>query len=132
MVAVTDDVAQQLLSRQTSDDQGTLVTLLYSLRRSLAGEAVYEHLYDDLEAVLGEYADLDPDEVTVIAEWFRTAATNFVEVVPRLVRPYPEDEMRCLIYLSAEHPRPDDALGHLRRFALAILAILDLMGDAAS
>lgn len=132
MVAVTDDIAAQLLSRQSSDDQGTLGMLLYSLRRSLAEEAVYEHLYDDLEAVLGEYADLDPDEVTVIAEWFRTAATNFVEVVPRLVRPYPEDEMRRLIYLSAEHPRPDDGLGHLRRFALAILAILDLMGDAAS
>ncbi|NNN34640.1 hypothetical protein HLK59_30630 [Streptomyces sp. S3(2020)] len=129
---MTDDVAAQLLSRQTSDDQGTLVTLLYSLRRSLAEEAVYEHLYDDLEAVLGEYADLAPVEVTVIAEWFRTAATNFVEVVPRLVLPYPEDEMRHLIYLSAEHPRPDDALGHLRRFALAILVILDLMGDAAS
>ncbi|MFI8836357.1 hypothetical protein ACIGPN_36065 [Streptomyces afghaniensis] len=40
------------------------------------------------------------------------------------MRPYPVDEMRRLIYLSAEHLHPDDAPGHLRRFALAILAIL--------
>lgn len=132
MVAVTASVAVELLSRPTSDGQETLNMLLSSLRRSLASEAIDEHLYDDLEAVLGEYADLDADEVPVIAEWFRAAATKFVEIVPRLVRPYPVHEMQHLIYLSAEHPHSEDALGHLRRLALAVLALLDLMGDAAS
>ncbi|MFF3332641.1 DUF6415 family natural product biosynthesis protein [Streptomyces sp. NPDC002888] len=132
MVAVTADVATQLLSRRTSDDHETLGTLLYSLRRSLASEAIDEQLYDDLESVLGEYAHPPPREVTAIAERLRKATTKFVEIVPYLVRPYPIDEMRRLIYLSAEHPHPEDTPGHLRRFALAILAILDLMGDTAS
>ncbi|QYX82823.1 hypothetical protein K1J60_08045 [Streptomyces akebiae] len=129
---MTADVATQLLSRRTSDDHETLGTLLYSLRRSLASEAIDEQLYDGLEAVLGEYPHLAPHEVTTIAERFRKATTKFVEVVPYLVRPYPIDEMRRLIYLSAEHPHSDNAPGHLRRLALAILAILDLMGDTAS
>jgi hypothetical protein len=131
MVVVTVGVAAQLLRRGVSHDHETLGTLLHTLRRSLAGEAIDEQLYDDLEAVLGEYAHLAPHEVTAIARRFRRAATKVVEVVPHLVRPYPIDEMRRLIYLSAEHPHPGGAPGHLRRFALAILAILDLMGDTA-
>ncbi|WP_243460106.1 DUF6415 family natural product biosynthesis protein [Streptomyces sp. M54] len=132
MVAVTAGVAAQLLTRRTSNDHDTLGTLLYSLRRSLASEAIDEHLYDDLDAVLDEYARPAPQEITAIAERFRKATTKIVEVVPYLVRPYPVEAMRCLIYLSAEHPHLDDALGHLRRFALTILTILDLMGESAS
>ncbi|WP_241518509.1 DUF6415 family natural product biosynthesis protein [Streptomyces sp. CB03238] len=131
MVAVTAGVAAQLLTRRTSVDHDTLGTLLYSLRRSLASEAIDEQLYDDLDAVLDEYARPAPHEVTSIAKRFRQTTTKIVEVVPYLVRPYPVEAMRRLIYLSAEHPHPDDALGHLRRFAVAILAILDLMGDTA-
>ncbi|MFI7315707.1 DUF6415 family natural product biosynthesis protein [Streptomyces venezuelae] len=132
MVAVSAGVAAQLLTRRTSNDHNTLGTLLYSLRRSLASEAIDEQLYDDLDAVLDEYARPAPHEITAIAERFRKTTTKIVEVVPYLVRPYPVEAMRRLIYLSAEHPRPDDALGHLRRFALTILAILDLMGESAS
>ncbi|NGO48916.1 DUF6415 family natural product biosynthesis protein [Streptomyces ureilyticus] len=132
MVAVTADVAVQLLSQGASNDHTTLGVVLYGLRRSLASEAIDEQLYDDLEAVLGEYGHPAPDLGTVLAARFRKATTTFVEIVPYLVQPYPVDEMRRLIYLSAEHPHPDDAPGHLRRLALAILAILDLMGDTAS
>ncbi|ORT61998.1 hypothetical protein BKD26_02675 [Streptomyces sp. CB03238] len=128
---MTAGVAAQLLTRRTSVDHDTLGTLLYSLRRSLASEAIDEQLYDDLDAVLDEYARPAPHEVTSIAKRFRQTTTKIVEVVPYLVRPYPVEAMRRLIYLSAEHPHPDDALGHLRRFAVAILAILDLMGDTA-
>jgi hypothetical protein len=132
MVAVTVDMATQLLSRRSSNDQDTAGMLLAGLRRSLAHEAITDELYDDLEAVLGEHGHTGPNETAVIAGRFRTATTTFVEIVPYLVQPYPLDEMRCLIYVSAEHPRPDGARGHLRRFALAVLALLDLMGDAAS
>jgi hypothetical protein len=132
MVAVSTDVAVQLLRPRTSNDHETLGVVLFGLRRSLASEAIDEQLYEDLEAVLGEYARPVTHLVAAIALRFREATTTFVEIVPYLVRPYPVDEMRRLIYLSAEHPHPDDAPGHLRRFALAILAILDLMGDTAS
>jgi len=54
------------------------------------------------------------------------------EVVPHLMQPYPVDEMRHLIYVSAEHPAPEGAHGHVRRLALAILTLLDLMGDDAA
>ncbi|MEU3091331.1 DUF6415 family natural product biosynthesis protein [Streptomyces massasporeus] len=132
MVAVSADVAVRLLRPRTSNDDETLGVVLFGLRRSLASEAIDEQLYEDLEAVLGEYARPVPHLVAAIATRFRQATTTFVEIVPYLVRPYPVDAMRRLIYLSAEHPHPDDAPGHLRRFALAILAILDLMGDTAS
>ncbi|WP_405576160.1 DUF6415 family natural product biosynthesis protein [Streptomyces sp. NBC_01092] len=131
MVAVTADVAVPLLSPRASNDHETMGVVLYGLRRSLASEAIDEQLYDDLKAVLGEYAHPAPHLVTAIAARFRKATTTFVEIVPYLVRPYPVDEMRRLIYVSAEHPHPDDASGHLRRLALAILSVLDLMGEAA-
>lgn len=131
MVAVAADVAVRL-GQRASNDRETLGGVLYGLRRSLAREAIDEQLYDDLEAVLGEYAHPAPHEITASAERFRKATTDLVEIVPYLVRPYPVGEMRRLIYLSADHPHPDDAPSHLRRLALAILTILDLMGDSAS
>jgi hypothetical protein len=109
MVAVTVDTATQLLSRRSSNDPQTAGMLLAGLRRSLAREAVTDELYDDLEAVLGEHAHTGPHENTITAGRFRKATTTFVEIVPYLVQPYPVDEMRCLIYVSAEHPRPDAA-----------------------
>ncbi|WP_234329992.1 DUF6415 family natural product biosynthesis protein [Streptomyces viridochromogenes] len=129
MVAVTADVAAQLLSRPSSNDHETLGVLLAGLRRSLAHEAIDDELYDDLESVLGEHAHPAPGQIVDIARRFREATTTLVEFVPHLVRPYPLDEIQCLIQVSAEHPSPDGAHGHLRRFALAVLALLDLMGD---
>jgi hypothetical protein len=129
MVAVTVDVAAQLLSRESSTDHETLGILLAGLRRSLAHEVIDDKLYDGLEAVLGEHAHPTPHEIVAIAGRFREKTTMLVEVVPHLVQPYPIDEMRRLIDLSAERPHPDDAHGHLRRFALAVLALLDLIGD---
>ncbi|MEU6145068.1 hypothetical protein ABZ848_32540 [Streptomyces sp. NPDC047081] len=106
--------------------------VLRGLRRFLASEVIDEQLYEDLEAVLGEYTPPAGHLDTAIAARFRTATTKLVEIIPYLGQPYPVDEMLRLIYVSAEHPHPDDASGHLRRLALAILSILDLMGDAAS
>lgn len=132
MVAVTVDVAGQLLSRRASNDHETARMLLAGLRRSLAHDAITDELYDDLEAVLGEHAHLGSHETEIIAGRFRKATTALVESMPHLVRPYPVEEMRRLIYLSAEHPAPEGAHGHVRRLALAILALLDLMGDDAA
>ncbi|MCX5239077.1 hypothetical protein OG824_28150 [Streptomyces prunicolor] len=132
MVAVTADVAMGLPSPQVSDDREAMGVVLYGLRRFLAGEVIDEQLYEDLEAVHGEYAHPGPHLVTAIAARFRTAITTFVEIVPYVGQPCPVDEMLRLIYVSVEHPHPDDASGHPRRLALAILSILDLMGEAAS
>ncbi|MFF4806432.1 hypothetical protein ACFY1U_50110 [Streptomyces sp. NPDC001351] len=131
MVAVTREVAAELTGRCSTDD-ATLGVVLFSLRRSLAREAISEELYDDLEAVLGEFSRPDPDEVGVIADGFRKTTTKLVEIVPYLVKPYPIDEIRRVIDVSAEHPCPEHAQGHVVRFGLAILSILDLMGDDAS
>ncbi|MEV0487389.1 DUF6415 family natural product biosynthesis protein [Streptomyces sp. NPDC050508] len=131
MVAVTADVAAQLLNRQASTDEVTMGALLYCLRRSLAYEAIDEQLWDDLDAVLGEFAPPAPYEMADIATRLRTATTGLVEIVAYDVRPYPVRQMRRLIFLSAEHPPPDGVRGHLNRFAMAILAVLDLLGDDA-
>ncbi|MER5376250.1 hypothetical protein [Streptomyces sp. NPDC002553] len=128
MVAVTADVATRLLSRRSSDDDETLGVVLAGQRRSLAQEATDDELHDDLEAVLGEHAHPTPAEIVATVRRFREA-TTLVEFVPHILRPYPLDEIQCLIQVSAEHPRPDGAHGHLRRFPLAVLTPLDPMGD---
>ncbi|MER6358577.1 DUF6415 family natural product biosynthesis protein [Streptomyces sp. NPDC001634] len=131
MVAVTD-VVTELPNLRCSNDDETMGVLLAGLRCSLAHEAITDELYDDLEAVLGEHTHPAPHDAAVITGRFRKATTTFVEIVPHLVRPYPLDELMRLIDVSAEHAPYEAAHGHVRRFALAILALLDLMGDAAS
>ncbi|MFF5304774.1 hypothetical protein ACFY5F_36000 [Streptomyces sp. NPDC013161] len=114
-----------------STDDATVGALLSGLRRFLASEAIDDQLWDDLDAVLGEFAPPPSREIPAITARFRTAATRLVEVVPRLVRPYPLRPMRHLIFLSTEHPRPENAQGHLNRFAMGILMVLELMRDDA-
>ncbi|MFG2783804.1 DUF6415 family natural product biosynthesis protein [Streptomyces prunicolor] len=106
-------------------------TLLFGLRHFLASEAIDDQLWDDLEAVLGEFAPAAPHETADFTMRLRPAITGLVEIVQYDVRPYPVRQMRRLIFLSAEHPPPDGVRGHLNRFAMAILAVLDLLGDAA-
>ncbi|MFG2313155.1 hypothetical protein ACGFS9_31485 [Streptomyces sp. NPDC048566] len=54
-----------------------------------------------------------------------------MQVVPHRVAVYPTEELRGLLALRDEQPSPAQALSYLRRYALAIFAILDLMGDDA-
>ncbi|MEV8291025.1 DUF6415 family natural product biosynthesis protein, partial [Streptomyces niveus] len=70
-----------------------------------------------------------PDDATRISDRFRRATTHLMQVVPHRVATYPTEELRLLISLGDEQPTPDQAVAHLRRFALAVLAIIDLMGD---
>ncbi|MEV6424734.1 hypothetical protein [Streptomyces sp. NPDC051662] len=128
------------LSGDFSNDDATANRLFLGLRRSLAAEAITDELYENLEAVLGEYA-VRPSlaEGEVIANRLRETATKLVEVVPRLIRPYSVgqqrdaiDQLCAVIDLSAEQPVREDAHGHLVRFASCILTLLDQMGDVAS
>lgn len=52
-----------------------------------------------------------------------------MHVVPHHAAMYPTDELRRLLALRDERPSPNQALSYLRRYALAIVALLDLMGD---
>ncbi|MFD3909989.1 hypothetical protein [Streptomyces sp. NPDC058603] len=70
-----------------------------------------------------------PVEATRISNSFRRATTHLMQVVPHRVAMYPTEELRLLIAVRDERPDPDQAVAHLRRFAFAIVAILDLMGD---
>ncbi|WP_416985465.1 DUF6415 family natural product biosynthesis protein [Streptomyces sp. T028] len=129
MVAVMSDVAAPLPNLQWCTGPEVLEALQRALLRSLALETLDHQLFEDLEAVLGEHARPTPQEIVAIAWGLRQATTKLVESAPYLVTPYPLAEVRSLINLSAEHPGSENALGHLRRFALAVLALLDLVGD---
>ncbi|MFE6164130.1 DUF6415 family natural product biosynthesis protein [Streptomyces sp. NPDC056486] len=131
MVAITREAAAELSSQCSTDDLAAGM-LLFGLRRALAREAVSDELYDNLEAVLGQDATPTGDEVPAVANRLRTATTQLIEIVPYLVTPYPTDQMRCVINLSAEQPCPQNERGHLVRFASSILTLLDLMGEVAS
>ncbi|MFE4540362.1 hypothetical protein ACFRKB_35730 [Streptomyces scopuliridis] len=72
---------------------------------------------------------LSEEEAARISDRFRRATTQLIQVVPHRVAMYPAEELRLLLALRDERPEPGQAVPHLRRFALAILALLDLMGD---
>ncbi|GAA1153322.1 hypothetical protein GCM10009654_06100 [Streptomyces hebeiensis] len=72
---------------------------------------------------------LSVEEAARINDRFRRATTQLMQVAPHRVATYPAEELRLLLALRDERPEPGQAVPHLRRFALAILALLDLMGD---
>ncbi|ULR48399.1 DUF6415 family natural product biosynthesis protein [Streptomyces deccanensis] len=134
MVAATADadIVASLPNLRWRNDHETLAAAHAALLRSLAGEFIDQQMFEDLEAVLGEHANPTPRQAAAIARRFEEATAKLVQYVPHLVTPYPVDEVTCLVILSAEHPRPEYVDGHLRRFALAVLTLIDLMGDALS
>lgn len=120
------------LNGDFSNDDATAGRVVFGLRRLLAAEAVSDELYDDLEAVLGQFAVRpSPTATAALADRLRTAAAQLVEVVPLLTTPYPAPQIRRVIELSAERPAPRDAHAHLVRFASCILTLLDQLGDIA-
>jgi hypothetical protein len=77
-------------------------------------------------------ASMPPEEVARLGDRFRRATNQLVQVLPLRVVPYPTEEMRHLLAVRDEHPKPDQGVCHLRRFALALLTLFDLMGDDPS
>ncbi|MFD3514880.1 hypothetical protein [Streptomyces sp. NPDC058657] len=72
---------------------------------------------------------LTGDEAARIAARFRAATAQFIQAAPHRIAWYPTEELRLLSALRDERPAPDQFLPYLRRYALALLAVLDLMGD---
>ncbi|MFJ3710374.1 hypothetical protein [Streptomyces sp. NPDC090053] len=74
---------------------------------------------------------LSDEEAARISTMFGRATTQLVQIVPHRVAEYPTEELRLLVALRDERPAPGETLAHLRRYGLAILDLLDLMGDDA-
>ncbi|WP_433860176.1 hypothetical protein [Streptomyces kronopolitis] len=133
--------------------------LAHALSRSLACEAIPEDLITMVEEVLSDRpgpagpggrkldnllarmglptprqrsprtTPLSPEDATRIAERFRRATRLLLQIAPHRIAIYPTDELRRLIVLRDLRPAPDQMLRYLRQYALAIVAVLDLMGD---
>ncbi|MCL7381274.1 hypothetical protein [Streptomyces sp. 35G-GA-8] len=160
MVAVDEATAAELLGRPDTSKDEAKRRLVYLLSRSLADEGISDDLIDTLEEVLAdrpgrparswrlddlairlglpacrqqppEVVPLSCEDAARINDRFRRATRQLVQVVPHRVAMYPTEELRHLLALRDEQPDPDEALWYLRRYALAILALLDLMGDDA-
>ncbi|ALO95169.1 hypothetical protein ACFW6E_34650 [Streptomyces olivaceoviridis] len=159
MVTVDEAAPDGLLRRPVTSGGEEMRRLAHLLTRSLAAEGISDDLVDTLEEVFalrpvavepGPKLDrlvarlLSPvlrqqrrskpappstDDVARIADRFRRATRQLVQVVPYRVDMYPTDKMRRLLALGDEHPTDDEALSYLRRYALAIVAVLDVMGD---
>ncbi|WP_370418985.1 hypothetical protein AB8O64_11045 [Streptomyces sp. QH1-20] len=161
MVAVNEATAAELLSQPVTPGDEVKLRIAYLLSRSLADEGISDDLIDTLEEVLSdrpagpaacgrkldallvrlgfplcrrqrpEVAPLSDEDAARIADRFRRATRQLMQVVPHRVAMYPTEELRLLLALRDEQTPPDEALSYLRRYALAILAVLDLMGDDA-
>ncbi|MFF8789198.1 hypothetical protein [Streptomyces sp. NPDC015125] len=133
--------------------------LIHALSRSLAAEGISEDLIDTVEEIFTDRPDgavpvrkldgvlvrlglplprrkrstgvrpLTQEEAARITDRFRRATRQLMQVVPYRVAAYPTEELRRLLALRDEQPAPGDALSYLRRYALAISGLLDLMGD---
>ncbi|MFJ9889511.1 hypothetical protein ACIQRW_27155 [Streptomyces sp. NPDC091287] len=131
MTALMCESAAPLPVAAFANDAETASRVDLGLRRFLASDAVTVDLYDDLETVLGEdAARLSAEDSMAIVCRLRAVTPTLRYVVARLLRPYPS-EMDDVMARSSEFPGPEDAHGHLVRFASSILTVLDLMGDLA-
>ncbi|MFF9313867.1 hypothetical protein ACF1BS_23530 [Streptomyces sp. NPDC014748] len=157
MAAVNTPAAAELLSRPVTDEDESKRRLAYLLSRSLAAEGIGDELIDALNEVLdrpplaptcrkrddllarlglplperrlGRPVPLSAGDAARIADLFRRATRQLLQVVPHRVSVYPTERLRFLLALRDERHEPAEALSYLRRYALAILAVLDLMGD---
>ncbi|MFD9428474.1 MULTISPECIES: hypothetical protein [unclassified Streptomyces] len=132
----------------------------FLLTRSLVAEGISYDLIVTLEEVLGDRPDpaprtprldklfvrcglpLRPQRVPGVAllserdaaritDRFRRATQLLMQVAPYRVAMYPTEELSLLVALRAAEAPHGEALPYLRRYALAILAVLELMGDDA-
>ncbi|NDZ76998.1 hypothetical protein G3I19_00365 [Streptomyces sp. SID10853] len=74
---------------------------------------------------------LTQEETARITARFHRATGQLIHVVQWRTEVYPTEELRLLRLLRNEQPAQEESRAYLRRYALAILAILDLMGDDA-
>ncbi|MEV4864564.1 hypothetical protein [Streptomyces ossamyceticus] len=128
MATATADIAAGLPNLQWRTDARVLTTAHAALLRSLAAEVVNAQTFEDLEAVLGEHAHPTLRQAAYIAARFDETTRRLIRYMPYL-GPYPVDAITHLTMLSTQHPPIEYTHGHLRRFALALLDVVDQVGD---
>lgn len=159
MVAV-DNPASPALRQSFSADDDTARRIGEALLRALVAEGISDDLIDTLEETFADRpaavrrrrfdglllrfglplprrkppAAAQPfsqEEAMRITNRFRRATHQLVRVVPQRVQMYPTEELGRLLALYDEQPEPGAELAYLRRYALVIVALLDLIGDDA-
>lgn len=106
-------------------DRGTLARLRAALCE-LRVDGVSPTLYDDLEAVLGEYAEVGPAELPGLMHRLDGTLAELLSLLPFSANPVPRgvvDRVVTLIGASPEDPK--QAIGLLRQIAVAVLDIAD-------
>lgn len=160
MVAVDDATAGELLSRPISDDDETHRRIRQTLMRSLVAEGISDDLIATLEEIFTDRnpavpkrrldgllarmglplprrrppaaaPPLSQEDAARITSRFRRATQQLMQVAPHRTWWYPTEELRRLSALHDEQPAEGEELSYLRRYALAITALLELMGDDA-
>ncbi|WP_353946457.1 hypothetical protein ABII15_35885 [Streptomyces sp. HUAS MG91] len=109
--------------------EADLHRIINSLARSLAEDDLSDAVYDALNDVLDAAEHFTPGQLLVIGNRFRSAARQLIYSAPHRTPVYPMDEIVRLKGLHEERPDLDGALLYVRRFAIAISALLDVMGD---
>ncbi|MBU6529681.1 hypothetical protein [Streptomyces mayonensis] len=103
--------------------------IILALARSLAEDGLSDSVYDALNDVLDGLEGFAPEQLLQITNKFRSAVRQLVHTAPLRTLVYPADEIALLKTLHEEHPDLDGALSYVRRFAVAISALLDKMED---
>ena len=131
MTAVMEMSGPGTTMRRYSRDPGAVLLLLAALRESPVADIVSVRLYDDLELVLGERDRLSGTDLAPLIRRLDAALAQLVGVVPHCVHPYPDAALyRAQCLLGKPMPQePNQVLSLVRRVALAVLELLDLMND---
>ena len=90
MLTVIPASVDMAIRRSYSADRGTKLLVLAQLRESPVADVISDTLYDDLEAVLGEYASPTPAERVDLVLRLSRALEQVADIVPYRVRPLPE------------------------------------------
>lgn len=158
MVALDVVAGTELLGGAASTDDETKHRLRQALTRSLVDEGISYDLITTLEEVFADRPQaarkrriddvlvrmglpiprrqlpktappLSDHDTRRITDHFRRATHQLVRVAPHRTEWYPTEELTRLRALRDERPLAGEELRYLRRYAIAIVALLELMGD---
>ncbi|MFJ9085463.1 hypothetical protein ACIRL3_23880 [Streptomyces sp. NPDC102384] len=103
--------------------------VINALARSLSDDGISDAIYDALNEVLDTATDFAPDELQHISNTLRSAARQLIHIAPYRTVFCPAAQLARLRTLHDERPVAEHSLSYVRRFAVAISALLDEMGD---
>ncbi|OCC13989.1 hypothetical protein [Streptomyces sp. PTY087I2] len=156
VMIVTEETASPLRRREITPLDEAKRRLAHVMYRSLLSEGIAYDLIVTIDEVLSdapalggrrlddvlvrfgfparrsrplESAPLSREDALRVRARFQRATVLFMQIAPYRAPGYPTEELRLLRDLSNERADLDDARPYLRRYALVLSALLDLMGD---